>query len=365
MTGVQTCALPISAVSGYINVKGTNSCGIGGISNLAVTVNPLPNAAGTITGPLTACQGQGALTYKTTLVTNATSYVWTLPTGVTGTSTVDSIVANFTSTATSGAITVKGHNSCGDGTAASLNITVNLLPTTATSINGLANVCQGQSNIVYSTSSIANALTYVWTFPTGASGTSTTNTISLNYSASAASGNITVKGQNACGDGAVFSKAITVNTIPATPVITQNNNTLTSNNSIGNQWYNLATGLISGANAQQYLPQLIGNYFTIVTLNGCTSDSSNIIYYDNTGINNTDAKDIYIIYPNPVKDVLTVETNTNNSYNLEITNQLGQTIYSSIIKNKKIIDASFFAKGVYVIKLINNKESSIKMFVKE
>ena len=85
------------------------------------------------------------------------------------------------------------------------------LPVAAGTITGLANVSQGQSAVVYSVPAIANATTYIWTLPTGATGTSTTNSITVNYGNSAVSANITVKGQNTCGDGAEANLAVTVN----------------------------------------------------------------------------------------------------------------------------------------------------------
>ena len=69
------------------------------------------------------------------------------------------------------------------------------------------------NSVTYSVPSIANATSYIWTLPIGATGTSTTNTITINYGISAISGNITVKGINSCGNGAISTLAITVNPI--------------------------------------------------------------------------------------------------------------------------------------------------------
>jgi len=203
-----------TAISGNITVKGANSCGYGTSSSLAITVNPLPNAAGTISGLTTVCQGQSGVSYSVPVISNANSYMWMLPNGTSGTSTTNNITVNYNNTASSGNITVKGQNSCGLGTVSTLAITVNPLPDTAGNISGNATVCQGQNNVTYSTPTIANATTYIWTLPTGATGTSSTNSITVNYSNAASSGNITVKGQNTCGSGVSKSMAITVNPLP-------------------------------------------------------------------------------------------------------------------------------------------------------
>jgi len=207
-----------SAVSGDITVKGHNACGDGTSSPLAVTVNPLPAAAGTITGASTVCQGQSSVTYTIPAIANAASYTWTLPSGATGSSSTNSITVNYGTSAVSGDITLKGHNACGDGTSSSLAVTVNPLPAAAGTVTGSATVCQGQSSVTYSVSPITNASSYLWTLPSGATGTSTTNSITVNFGTTAASGNITVKGHNTCGDGTSSSLAVTVNMAPTAAI---------------------------------------------------------------------------------------------------------------------------------------------------
>ena len=201
-----------SAVSGNISVSGRNTCGDGTASTLAIAVNPLPAAASTIIGPATACQGYSALVYSVPTIANATSYIWTLPDGAIGTSTTKSIIVSYNHTAVSGSITVKGRNSCGDGTASTLAVTVNPLPVAVGPITGPTIVYQGQSSVVYSTPTIDNSTSFIWTLPVGATGTSTTNNITVNYDANAVSGNITVKGHNSCGDGLASTLSVIVNT---------------------------------------------------------------------------------------------------------------------------------------------------------
>jgi ligand-binding sensor domain-containing protein len=204
-----------SAVSGNISVYGVNSCGIGSSSDLAITVSSVPpNAAGTITGTTSVCRGQTDVIYNVSAIANATSYVWSLPTGATGSSSTNTISVNFGTTAVSGNITVKGSNACSDGISSSKSITVNTLPTNAGIISGATTVCKGQNNKIYSIVAIPNATSYSWTLPSGASGNSITNTISVNFSNSAISGNITVKGSNSCGENNPSSLSITVKAIP-------------------------------------------------------------------------------------------------------------------------------------------------------
>jgi hypothetical protein len=203
-----------SAVSGNITVKGHNDCGDGIVSTKVITVNPLPVAAGVVTGFGTVCQGQNNVNYVVPSITNATSYSWTLPSGAIGISSTNSITVNYDASAVSGDITVKGNNGCGNGISSSKMITVNPLPVDAGTISGLETVCQGQNSVTYSVPLIINATSYSWTLPSGTSGSSTTNSITVNYGTSAITGDIIVKGNNACGDGLSSNKAITVNPLP-------------------------------------------------------------------------------------------------------------------------------------------------------
>src|SRR5690606_26491171 len=123
-----------TAVSGNITVKGVNICGERVVSTKAITVNPLPSAAGTISGNATVCQGESGVVYTVPEITNATSYVWTLPTRATGSSTTNSIKVDFGNTAISGDITVQGLNSCGEGDVSTLTITVNNNTTSTISV---------------------------------------------------------------------------------------------------------------------------------------------------------------------------------------------------------------------------------------
>ena len=201
-----------SAVSGNISVKGINSCGSSNVANLSITVNTPPTGTGTISGATTVCRGTNNVNYTVNGINNATSYVWTLPNGTTGSSTTNTILVNYGTSAVSGNISVKGVNSCGSGNVASLYITVNTPPTGTGIISGATTVSQGQNSVQYVVSGITNATSYVWTLPNGATGSSTTNTILVNYGASAMSGNISVRGINSCGSTSTASLFITVNT---------------------------------------------------------------------------------------------------------------------------------------------------------
>ncbi|MAY83799.1 MAG: hypothetical protein CMP59_06650, partial [Flavobacteriales bacterium] len=210
-----------AAVSGNITVSGINACGNGVTATFSVVVNPLPANAGAISGNANPCIGQ-TVTYRVPPISDATSYQWTLPTGASGTSNVDSIVVTFTNSAVSGDISVYGSNSCGSGDSSLLSINVNPLPANAGSISGSTNVCQADT-ITYRVPPIADATSYIWTLPTGASGSSNADSIVVTFSNTATSGNITVTGTNSCGNGSTSTLSVTVNPLPANAGIISGN----------------------------------------------------------------------------------------------------------------------------------------------
>ncbi len=106
-------------------------------------------------------------------------------------------------------------------------------PRPAGNITGSNNVYQGQSGVAYSISPIIGATGYVWTLPAGAvivSGNNT-NSITVNYSNAAVSGNISAYGISDCGSGTATTLAITVLAVPLTSTFTA---------SISNAWENAA-----------------------------------------------------------------------------------------------------------------------------
>lgn len=211
-----------STTSGNITVTANNACGSSTQQTLAVTVNTVPSTPGTISGNTAICSGSNN-TYSVTNDPSATSYTWTLPGGWSGTSTTNSITT--TASTTSGNITVTANNSCGSSTQQTLAVTVNTIPSTPGTISGNTTICSGSNN-TYSVTNDPSATSYTWTLPGGWTGTSTTN--SINTTASATSGNITVTANNACGSSTQQTLAITVNTVPSTPGTISGNTSICS-----------------------------------------------------------------------------------------------------------------------------------------
>ena len=91
------------------------------------------------------------------------------------------------------------------------------LPGTGNMI-GAGSVCKSTSGNVYSINPVAGATAYTWTLPTGATGTSTTNSISLAFSSTYAGGSICVTPKTNCVNGTQTCLTTTVVTArPAQP----------------------------------------------------------------------------------------------------------------------------------------------------
>jgi hypothetical protein len=187
-------------------IKVTQQASIPPVANAGADKSVCARASVTLDGSLSLDADGNTLTYK-----------WTVPQGITlnsATDTKPTFTAPKVSVKTDYPISLVVNNGSVDSQSDIVIVTVNPLPETAGTISGSITVCKGQSSVVYTVPTIADATTYVWTLPEGSTGESTTNSITVDYGLFAISGNITVKGHNDCGDGAGTTLAITVNTVP-------------------------------------------------------------------------------------------------------------------------------------------------------
>jgi hypothetical protein len=343
-----------------VNYTNSNGCSAPAPVQYAVTVNPMPGAAGNITGTAAVCGGAQGVAYSIAPVANAVNYVWNLPAGATiatGFNT-NSITVNFDANASSGNITAQGNNLCGNGTpSAPFAVTVTPQAGAAGAITGEAAVCQGTSGVIYTVAPVANATTYTWTVPTGATIVSgaTTNSITVDFGLSAASGVITVYGSNSCGNGTTSPDFnVTVNPIPPTPVVTVDEVTLSSDAPAGNQWY-FEGNPIPGATGQTYEATLTGWYWCVVTLNGCSSDESNHEYVVITGVGELQTSNFSIFpVPNDGNFTISMTSPVKQVISIVVYNKIGQPVYE--LRNievtgtvQQVIDLRPVASGVYTI----------------
>lgn len=334
------------SAGGNISVAASNACGSGSSQSLAIAVNSAPAQPSSITGSQQVCSG-GSENYTTPAVAGATSYTWTLPSGWSGTSTSNSLVAGIGSSG--GDITVTANNDCGASSSQTVAITVNTIPASPDTITGELVVCEGAA-VAYAVTAVPGATSYSWTLPSGWSGTSTTDTIYA--TTGAASGIIMASAGNLCGTSTAQSLDVTVNPVPV-PTITQNGTELTASTAVSYQWMYNDTAII-GATSQTYTATQNGDYsLSVIDNNGCSGSSAVLQVLD------VNVKDVSLnrgvsVYPNPSNGILVVQY-AGNSRSVKMLTAIGQEVAVAINRetNQMVIDARSLPAGIYFLVIDN------------
>ncbi|MBK8682664.1 MAG: T9SS type A sorting domain-containing protein [Chitinophagales bacterium] len=132
------------------------------------------------------------------------------------------------------------------------------------------------------------------------------------------------------------------------------------------QW--LKGGIIAGATSTTYVATTSGNYKCQVTKTstGCFKNSNVITVSIVCREANIEAENTFTLYPNPAKDIITIETNYSTEKTFYITDALGkliQTIHTS--ENTITIELNHYSSGIYFIKMDDGYNSVTQKFVKE
>ena len=189
----------------------------------------------------------------------------------------------------------------------------------------------------------------------------------VSFGPTAGTGVITVKGTNSCGNGTVSPNFnVTMNAIPAAPVISAVGTVLTSNIIYGNQWYYEGTA-IPGATGQSYsVTNNTGYYWCIVTANNCTSPISNKVWVVITGQQELQNGN-FNVYPVPSdgRFMVSITSPVQETYTIAVYNQIGAKIFdlSNVVVNgtfEKQIDLRPVASGIYSVVFLNSELKVIK-----
>ncbi|MCX6294595.1 MAG: T9SS type A sorting domain-containing protein [Bacteroidetes bacterium] len=139
---------------------------------------------------------------------------------------------------------------------------------------------------------------------------------------------------------------------------------LFTSNAIGAtyQWIDCtADSILVGETNQAFNVPVNGSYAVIVSQVGCGIDTSSCITIMNVGIQDYSNDNAFMLYPNPVKDQLTIETTKPTT--IEITNVLGEVLVERKIDKKEVLNISNFNTGVYFLK--DRKTGKTIKFMKE
>ncbi len=329
-------------------------------SSSQVASDMLPANSGTISGPAIVCQGQNSVSYSVPAINYATSYIWTLPAGATGTSTTNEITVNFDESAVSGNITVKGTNAFGNGTASVKGVSVNTTVAAPVIVSIIQPICIAATGSI----ELSNLPSGNWIINPGAIHGSTPNA-TISDLATGYYYSYTVTNTSGCTSPQSESVFINGQTIsPPTPVITRDGNVLHSDAIVGNQWYK-QTGLISDATNQQYTATSDGDYYVIVTSEGCNSDISNIIDVVTTGLESEITSNTIKVSPNPFINEFTIEIKgAIRKANFQLINSLGDVVLKGTVLDKTVIQTSGLSAGIYLLKLENGNTFVFKKIIK-
>jgi hypothetical protein len=267
--GGETNQQYVATASGnYTVVVTASGCPSAPSAATTVTVNPVP-ATPVITpgGPTTFCAG-GSVTLTSS---SASGNQWSLDGNPIGGATGQQYVA----TASGNYTVVVTTTGCSSAASAATAVTVNPAPATPTiTPGGPTTFCAGGNVTLTSSSASGNQ----WSLNGSPIGGATAQ----QYVATASGSYTVVVTASGCSSTASAATVVTVNPIPATPIIGTSGPTtfcaggsvtLTSSTASGNQWY-LNGNPIGGATAQQYVATASGNYTVAVTTSGCSGAQS-------------------------------------------------------------------------------------------
>jgi len=202
---------------------------------------PVPDS---IAGPVILCQGQ-TVSYAAATVIGATSYIWTVPTGVVINSGQNTATINLTwNSANGGNVCVSASNLCGTSmpTCLAVAVTPILIPAQP---SGNINVCAGDT-VNYSIPPLVGISAYTWTTNGGTilSGQGTTDIV---VAWGDSTGSVCVNATGACGASPDVCLPVSITAIPQTPLVSGPANSCPGSN----ETYTVA--LIPGATSYNWV----------------------------------------------------------------------------------------------------------------
>ena len=187
-----------------------------------------PATPGAITGIPATINLNATFTASVPAVSGATSYIWTLPGGLTGSSTNNSIIITgaTASTYAVGAIKCAAVNACGTSETSNSPAAIKVnacsaAPAQPGAISFSATTINLNATFTASVPAVSGATSYAWVLPSGLAGSSATNAITIQGTtagAKAASG-ITVTAKNDCGNSAARAGTGTITVIAPNTVM--------------------------------------------------------------------------------------------------------------------------------------------------
>lgn len=314
-----------------------------------IIVNPQPKALITVLGISNFCDGKSVILNANQ--GSGLNYKW-LKNGYM--IPLEDSSKYFAKSSGNYAVIVSTPEGCRD-TSNSVGVNVYPIPSADIHFSGDTTFCSGDSLIL--NVNFGNGITYRWF----KNDTVLLDSIKPNIVIKT-SGKYKIKvSQNGCDNMSPYV-LVTVIPKPDKPVITQINNTLTSNAAYGNQWF-INGNKINGAIVKSYAAKQSGNYKVTVTINtngfGCSesSDDYPFLYIDENPPFELN------VYPNPNDGSFTVSSSIIIE-DYEIWDASGKELMKSSKQNSKLINIKLtFSSGAYFLRVNTNKGTGVKCFV--
>ncbi|MEP6645671.1 MAG: YCF48-related protein [Saprospiraceae bacterium] len=207
-----------------------------------------------------------------------------------------------------------------------------------------------------------------WTFPSDWFVVGNSNTSSINFIAGTESGNVTVRGRDACGDSTTVLSSSVNPVIPPEVFISENNGNLMTDAATGFfEW--LFNGVpIPGANEATYHPTVSGTYQLHITTftSGCEAYSNQIEFLT------TGTKDMYsdriTVYPNPASTFISINYSNGKSLpqgsKISLIDMEGKVVMR-VISGSNSININGVPSGVYSVRIQTGNEILLKKVVIE
>lgn len=222
-------------------------------------------------------------------------------------------------------------------------------------IVGDDSVCANSSE-TYSLQGIDNADTYLWTLPSGWSGNSDSNSITVN--AGTTGGLISVQIVR-CGDTSNVQIKTLYIRAAIQPVITVDGFVLGTVGTFTTYQWCLNGSPVDNAVNPTYIIAANGDYTVITTDSfGCTDTSEVYTVTNYTGIEDVSAlAHTVTVYPNPAQDKVHIQFPA--YVNVSISNMEGKLVLYQ--EKVKTIDISSLSPGIYLLHIMDKNNTSIKV----
>lgn len=343
-SALQNPVVTPSATTSYICNVTSGSCAGADTVTYTLTSQPTVTAAA---NPQQVCPGGTCQLSATPSGTANYTYSWTSnPAGFTSSlqnPVVNPLVATtYMVTLTNGTCTASNSVTVGMQAPPSVIATATPQVICPNQSSQLLATPSGTANYTYSWSSVPAGFTSAIPNPTVGPSVSTLYIV-----------NISAQGCNA-GD----SVLVTVDPIPATPVITRSGDSLVSSATTGNQWFKDGS-LITGATGQYLTITGLGSYTVQVTNStGCVSAMSSPFIV--VGVNDLSSESAVRIFPNPTGGQVTLSgiCLENGSFTVQIYNSIGKQAMT--LTNEKTFPLATLDNGLYYMIITTDRQEIIR-----